>query len=663
MTLVDLLQIPSVGDPQLSPDGAQLLYVRSDADWTANRRIGHIWRVNLETGESVPLTHGARGESSPRWSPDGEWVAFLGRRGEARFPQIYLLPSAGGEARQLTDHESSSPVEAVHFPPLSSIEWSPDGNWIYFLALDPRTPDELEREQVRDDAFAFNENYEQRHLWRIALGTRVEERLTGGDYSVLGYALSRDGRQIVFHRGPNPLHDYGDQADVWVMDADGDATRRLTDNGVPEAPNCCGGSGARLSPDGSRVLFIAKSNEKFEFQYKASIFVMPASGGSPELLLPDLPYEVKQARWSRQGDTIFFLANMGVHSELFELVVSTNEVRQLTEGDHQIRAWSYQPSASLHVFAIDQPRSPGDFWVLTDGEDRVPAQATHVFDRLAKKFELPRQEKAVWNGVDGVRVEGMLHYPLNYREGERYPLVMELHGGMGSSNQFGFGGWRDFIPVLASKGYAVLEPNYRGSGGYGSDFERDIMGHFFHNSHLDVMEGVDHAIELGIADGNRMAVRGWSSGGYLTNKIITFTNRFKAAASGASAVNWISFYSQSDVRYFRTAYFGGTPWQKDAPIDVYWEQSPLSDIARVRTPTLVLVGEEDVRVPMPQSVELHRALKSNGVPTKLYVAPREGHGWRELRHRLFKMNAELAWFEQYVTGRPYTWETVPDTAK
>jgi dipeptidyl aminopeptidase/acylaminoacyl peptidase len=157
-----------------------------------------------------------------------------------------------------------------------------------------------------------------------------------------------------------------------------------------------------------------------------------------------------------------------------------------------------------------------------------------------------------------------------------------------------------------------------------------------------------------------MAKMGWSGGGHMTNKIITFTDRFKAAASGAGAANWISMYAQSDVRTYRTPWFGGSPWQKDAPIDVYWEHSPLKYVANVKTPTIFLVGEEDVRVPMPQSVEMYRALKSNGVPTHLYVAPREPHGWGELRHELFKVNVELDWFEQHVTRRKYEWEKAPD---
>jgi dipeptidyl aminopeptidase/acylaminoacyl peptidase len=216
-----------------------------------------------------------------------------------------------------------------------------------------------------------------------------------------------------------------------------------------------------------------------------------------------------------------------------------------------------------------------------------------------------------------------------------------------------------FIPVLTAKGYAVLLPNYRGSTGYGDDFVRDMVGGYFTQSHLDVMAGVDHLIKLGIADGERMVKMGWSAGGHMTNKIITHTDRFKAASSGAGAINWISMYGQSDTRTYRTPWFGGTPWQKDAPIDLYWGHSPLKDVWKVKTPTIILVGEKDVRVPFPQSLELYRALKSNGVAAHLYVAPREPHGWSELRHQLFKMNIELEWFEKHAMGREYNWEKTP----
>jgi len=288
-----------------------------------------------------------------------------------------------------------------------------------------------------------------------------------------------------------------------------------------------------------------------------------------------------------------------------------------------------------------------------------PAQVTHVFDSLAREYKLPKAEAIQWKGADGATVEGILYYPIDYQPGQKYPLAVQTHGGPQASDKFGFGSWGNYVQVLTAKGYAVLQPNYRGSTGYGDAFLRDMVGHYFKNAHLDVMTGVDEVIKRGIADPDRLVKMGWSGGGHMTNKIITFTDRFKAASAGAGAANWISMYAQSDVRTYRTPWFGGTPWQKNMPFDAYWNNSPLKDIANVKTPTIFLVGEKDVRVPMPQSVEMYRALKSNGIPTHLYVAPREPHGWQELRHELFKMNVELEWFEKYATKRPYVWEKAP----
>jgi dipeptidyl aminopeptidase/acylaminoacyl peptidase len=254
----------------------------------------------------------------------------------------------------------------------------------------------------------------------------------------------------------------------------------------------------------------------------------------------------------------------------------------------------------------------------------------------------------------------LLYYPLDYVQGQRYPLIVQTHGGPAASDKFGFGSWGSYPEVLAAMGYALLKPNYRGSTGYGDPFLRDMVGSYFRNAHLDVMAGVDHVITMGLADPERLGKMGWSGGGHMTNKIITFTDRFKAASSGAGAANWVSMYAQSDVRSYRTPWFGGTPWQPNAPIDLYWEHSPLKYVANVKTPTIFLVGERDPRVPMPQSVEMYRALKSNGVPTRLYVAPREPHGFQELRHQLFKVNVELDWFEKHVTKRAYTWEKAPE---
>jgi dipeptidyl aminopeptidase/acylaminoacyl peptidase len=283
-----------------------------------------------------------------------------------------------------------------------------------------------------------------------------------------------------------------------------------------------------------------------------------------------------------------------------------------------------------------------------------------MFDDTVRTFALARQERITWKGQDGQTVEGILYYPLDYRAGQRYPLIVSTHGGPASSDKFGFG---NEVQVYAARGYAVLKPNYRGSTGYGDAFLREMSKGYFKQSHLDVMAGTDAVIAMGVADPAKLVKMGWSAGGHMTNKIITFTDRFKVASSGAGAANWISMYAQSDNREFRTPWFGGTPWGPNAPIDLYWNHSPLKDVARVKTPTIFLVGEEDPRVPMPQSVEMFRALRSNGVPTHLYVAPRAGHGWTELRHRLFKLQIEMEWFEKWINNRAHTWEKAPGDEK
>ncbi|HSF17204.1 MAG TPA: S9 family peptidase [Vicinamibacteria bacterium] len=641
MTVVDLIEVPQIQDPQLSPNGAQLLYVLSGADWKENKRISHVWRVETDGSGSVKLTNGAEGERSPQWSPDGSWIVFVAKRDDDKHEQLYLLSNLGGEARRLTEHASA----------VSAPSFSPDGVYVYFTASDPKTEDEKKKEELKDDVFSFDEDYKQEHLWRIRVADKSEERLTEGDFSVRGYDLSRDGAFVAHHRSPTPLFDNFDEGEVWLMRADGSEPRKLTENTVAE-------SGAELSPDNEWVLFVSSSSADFDTYFNDNLFVVPAAGGPHRMLLSEMPYEVQRASWSADGSSIFFTANTGVRSELFEVELGGEVLTRLTEGEHSITDWRFFPSSGQHVFGIDRRDNAGDLHLMpADGGD--PARVTRVYEYLAREFELPRQEAIQWKGDDGETVEGLLYYPLDYREGTRYPLVVQTHGGPAASDKFGFGRWSSYVQVLTAKGYFVFKPNYRGSTGYGDGFLRDMVGHYFRQAHLDVMTGVDHLIAEGLVDGERMVKMGWSGGGHMTNKIITFTDRFKAASSGAGAVNWISMYAQSDVRIYRTPWFGGTPWQEDAPIDTYWSHSPLKDIYKVKTPTIILVGEKDVRVPPPQSVELYRALKSLGVPTHLYIAPREPHGWQELRHELFKVNVELDWFEKHAMGRDYVWESAP----
>ncbi len=396
-----------------------------------------------------------------------------------------------------------------------------------------------------------------------------------------------------------------------------------------------------LSPDNSQVLFLADTNERFEPTYPTNLFIVPAAGGTPRPVVPDFRYTFDGATWAPDGRSIVAAVNMGVHTEFFQIEVATHRARQLTDGQHYIApGWSLAASAERMVFQLDEPTRFGDVWTLPIRGSAPPAE---------------------WKSADGTTIEGVLFYPVGYEPGKRYPLVVQMHGGPMESDKFGAGPGLvlNYVPVLAAKGYAVLRPNYRGSVGYGVAFYRDVVNGYFHNMVPDVMSGVDYLVQKGIADPDKLIVMGWSAGGTLVNKLVTTTDRFKAASSGVGVANWTSLWGQTDNTSFRRTWFDGTPWQKNAPIDAFWNNSPIKDASNVKTPTLFFAGEADIRVPPAQSIEMHRALKSLNVPTHLYLAPREGHTWGDLRHLIFKANAELEWFDKYALGRTHVWEKPP----
>lgn len=655
LTLVALAELPRILDPQLSPDGRTLVYIQSRPDWKNGRLVWNLWRQDIGGAPSrLTFSEGGEYPGFTRWSPDGKTIAFV------RDGQIFLLSASGGEPRQLTRHGT----------PVGVPSWTPDGSALYFLAQDAPTTGERASARTRDDVYRYDETYRHRHVWKAIVSTGAEIQITQGEASELGYQLSRDGRRLAIHRSTTPLVADRFHGEVWLMDAEGRNPRALTHNNVEE-------TGAELSPDGTQVLFLAEANDKLDPYANGNLFVVPAAGGGPpRAVVPDFKYAFDAATWAPDGKSIFAVVNMGVHTEVFQIDPASRSAKALTDGRHYIPAtsggWSVVSSAGVMVIQFDEPTRFGDVWTMPipDGTpSRISGaggpglrRVTGVYDELERDVALPRQERVDWKSTDGATVEGLLFYPIGYRAGTRYPLVVQLHGGPMESDKYGSGPGLllNYVPVLAAHGYAVLRPNYRGSAGYGNAFYRDIIGgRYFKNMPDDVLSGVEAMVKAGIADPDRLAVSGWSAGGHLANKLITMTDRFKAASSGAGAANWLSMYAQTDTRANRTIWFGGTPWQKNAPIPAYWNNSPIKDVGNVRTPTLFFVGEDDPRVPMPQSTEMYRALASLGIPAHLYAGPREGHQWLELRHILFKANAELEWFEKYVRGRPYVWEQPP----
>jgi dipeptidyl aminopeptidase/acylaminoacyl peptidase len=642
MSLIDLANLQRIVGAQLSPDGRAVVYGLSFTDWKLGRLVYHLWRQDVAGGAPVRLTFGDNDVPIIQFSPDGKTVLFV------RDGQLWLIPVDGGEPRALTRHATTP----------STPQWSPDGAAVYFIATDPASADDRERTRLRDDVYAADETYRHRQLWKIVVSTGVESQLTSGESTVKSYSLSANGKRMVVQRAPSPADMDAYRGEVWVMDADAGNPRVLTSNAIEE-------KSLDISPDGTQVLFTADTNEQFEFYYPTSLFVVSASGGAPRLAAPGLSFSFDQAFWAPDGRSIFANVNMGVHTEFFRVDVAARRAQQLTDGAHFIApGWAVVPRAGKIVFQADEANRFGDVWTLSmTGDGAAPVRVTKQFDTLVRDFVLPRQEKAEWKGADGAGIEGVLFYPADYRAGQRYPLVVQLHGGPMESDKFGIGAGSTlfYVPVLTGKGYFVLRPNYRGSAGYGPAFSRDVNDGYFHQMAQDVLRGVDALIARGLVDQDRLVLAGWSAGGTLVDKLVTITDRFKVASSGAGISNWISLYGQTDSTSFRRTWFGGTPWRAGAPFDLFWENSPIKDVSRVKTPTLFFAGEADTRVPKEQSIEMFRALKSLNVPTALVIAPNEGHQWGALARVLHKANVELEWFEKYANGRAYTWEKAPSS--
>src|SRR5688572_28142182 len=438
--LVDLLNIPRVGDPQISPDGSAITFMLSTADWPANRRVAHLWRINTDGTGLRRLSDAPGPPPSARWSPDSSTIAFLSGG------SVYVMPARGGMPRQVSKRTG-----------VTDIAWHPDGAHIYFLAVDALSDVERERQRLRGDVVVLDET-RPRHLWRTAVADGTETRVTIGTDYIFAYKISPGGGRIIISRRPTRLPADSDRMELWNIAADGSAPIQLTKNAVPEEDG-------ELAPDGSQVLFLARANHRQQPYYNANLFLVPANGGDVRALVPDFKHEVLRASWAVDSKSIWMIVNTGVRIDLFQVDLASPKPRQITKGDHALVPPFWSTVAGRHVFMIDEPTRIGDIYTWAPGE-AAPRRVTGIYDYLDRDFALPRQERIEWKGNDGTRIEGVLTYPLDYKPGTRYPLIVQLHGGPEASDRFGWGSiFFYYQPAWAARGYAILRPNYRGQIG------------------------------------------------------------------------------------------------------------------------------------------------------------------------------------------------------
>ncbi|HSK64799.1 MAG TPA: S9 family peptidase, partial [Pyrinomonadaceae bacterium] len=383
----------------------------------------------------------------------------------------------------------------------------------------------------------------------------------------------------------------------------------------------------------------------------ATIQVFPASGGQPKSLMASHDGQPGLAGWSADSKRIYFSEAKGTATQLYVIDVAANRIDEVKTTPAVLAGINLNSTGTMFGFTRQTADTPADAYVAS-AANFTPVQIT----RVNADFKMPavgKTEVIRWKSKDGKEIEGLLTYPVGYQTGQRVPLLLNVHGGPAGVFVQAFIGGRGVYPLasFASRGYAILRPNPRGSSGYGTEFRRANTRDWGFGDYQDLMTGVDRVIEMGVADPERLGVMGWSYGGYMTSWIVTQTKRFKAASAGAPVTNRMSFNGTADIPAFVPDYFGGQFWEV---LDVYQKHSPLFNVKGVTTPTMIQHGEADVRVPISQGYEFYNALKVQGVETRMLVLPRQPHGPTEPKMQLAAMKANLDWFEKYIGSKSQT---------
>ena len=635
MTADDIIALRQVGDAQVSPDGKWVVYTVTTADLKENAYAADLWLVSTSGGTPVRLTSHPKADNTPRWSPDGTRIAFLSAREER--PQIWLISPFGGEPEKLTAAKA----------PIQDLEWSPDGSRIAYVAPRDPGPEDERRQQERDDRRVVDSTFSYGQLWIVEVaGAKVTEAVRG-DFHVADPQWSPDGTRIAFTITPSPKPDDSGLSDVNILEVAAGRWDRLLQHAGPDGS-------ARWSPDGREIALLMRDGPR-RATGQPWLAVVDARGGTPRRVAPGFLYQPSPATWSADGATLYFTASTRTTSQLFSVPASGGSPRQLTEVAGVLGGGTASRDGAVRAFTLAEMERPAEV-ALVRGGGR-PVRITDVNPQV-RQLALGRGEVFRWKGRDGKEIEGLLLYPVGYQEGKRYPTIALIHGGPAGVWAQGFPAtWGNFGHVWAGQGWVVFYPNVRGSSGYGEAFLLSNIRDWGGGDYQDIQSGLDDLVRRGIADPARLGQSGWSYGGYMTAWTLTQTSRFKAVMVGAGLTNMVSMYSTNDLQTTLEEYFGAEPW--DDP-DIYWKRSAMAFIKQARTPTLILHGAEDQRVPVGQAQELYMGLKKNGVPVTLVFYPRMGHGLTEPRHQLDKIRRESAFFAKHVLGQePPRQELVP----
>jgi len=635
-TIDESLSMKSAGGAQISPDGRYVAYSVTQTNWDENDFVSQIWIAVTATGERYQLTNAKKSSTGPLWSPDSRRLAFTSDRDGKR--QIYLISPAGGEAQQLTAEENG----------IGAMAWSPDGTSIAFTSSGPDSKAKKDRKEKYGEFDIIGGDYAMNHLWRVRIPADIPadvkklpkaEPLTKGDqFSVNGFSWSPDGARIAFSASRYPDPEFAQTEQLYVLDLADLHVRKLID---AQGPN----SNPRWSPDGKQIAYSTTGGEAFFYYANRYIAMVSAEGGTPKILTRAFDEDANLIDWAADG--IYFSALQKTNAHIYRIDPATMATRRLTAPDafHATGA-SFTKDHRTFVATGAAPNHFAEIFVSST-TDFAPRYLTDISVQY-KSFALAHREVVEWKSSDGATIEGILTKPADYDPSRKYPLLVVIHGGPTGVDTPVLSADR-YYPVerFAAKGALILRPNYRGSAGYGAKFRALNVRNLGVGDYEDVISGVDSLIAEGLVDKDRVAAMGWSEGGYISAFITCFSDRFKAVSVGAGISDWVTYYVNTDIHPFTRQYLKATPW--DDP-EIYKKTSPITYVGRAKTPTLIQQGDQDKRVPPPDSYELYQALKDRGVPVKLIFYKGFGHPINKPKQQRAVMEHNYEWFSKYIWG-------------
>ncbi len=673
------ISIKTAGGPAISPDGKYVAYTVSEADWEQNEYVSHLWLADTATGRVFPLTQGSKSSGSAEWSPDGRWLAFVTERAAGANPQaplkpeppkkeglkeekpapegkpaakqIWLISPLGGEAWELTEHEKD----------VAEFHWSRDGQHIAFTALPPETQAAKDRKEKYSDYESFEQDFTQSQLWLVDVAAAEKSQTpvkaaaltTDGKLNVDGFAWSPDSSRIAFSATPNPLSALSDQSDLYLLDLAPGAGRAVHKIVALEGPE----TNPVFSPDGRQIAFETGLAQQYDYYLNGHIATVqvdavlahPATTAAEVTdLTSKFDEDPQLIDWGPDG--IYFAALQRTSLHVFRIDPASHNILRITAPDNYLAGGvSFTKDFKQMAIAAGDATHMTEIFVSATSPF-APRKLTDLNAQLAGLI-LGSEEVVSWKSQDGATVEGVLHKPAAYDPGKKYPLLVVIHGGPTGVSMPVRNAADHYYPIqdFLAKGALVLEPNYRGSAGYGEKFRSLNVRNLGVGDMWDVMSGVDALVARGLADPARLGAMGWSQGGYISAFLTTHTDRFKAISVGAGISDWMTYYVNTDDTPFTRQYLHSTPW--DDP-GIYAKTSPISTIKQARTPTLIQQGSNDKRVPVPDSYELYRGLQDQHVPSKLIFYTGFGHGINKPKSNLAVLRANLDWFSHYIWGEP-----------